>query len=152
MPVAHRVFPELGLAVASYRGVVTGAEFVAAYDRLFREGLYRPGFVELCDSRQVTSFDIDVAAMMTVSAETARFHGEAGRTTRSAHLIPQQINQPMSRLYEAVALLDRVETCRLFEDVGTALRWLGLSDEASAQIIERTGLDRDPARASPAAR
>ncbi len=135
MTVRFRIIPELRLIVTAYHGVVSGEDYLETYQTIFTQPDYRPGMDELCDTRPMQVFDIQLSTIKRVAAWVAEQIGPSTRPMRTAVIQGSDANSGVSKLYGAVAEMFEKEALVLFPTLDEATAWLEL-DKAAIPLIE----------------
>jgi hypothetical protein len=119
---AHRLF------TTKYVGHISDDEFVATYRKIYGEPSIEPGFAELADVREITTFDAGALQMRQIATMSKRFHGHQIHKAMVAQLVSSEFQLGLSRMYGAYSETGNSETARIFESLAEALEWLGVVD------------------------
>ena len=116
-------------------GVLVEADFMGTQRGLREDKQFDPTYRQIYDFSEVTSINISSSQLQSI-AYASPFSPQA----RRAFVVSSDVAFGMARMYSLMG--DRnPETLRIFRDRGSALSWLGLSDDLND--------DSPPARVRP---
>jgi len=122
VPVQSTIHTELRLVIGRAWGCVTFAEIAAHQDKLLAEPNFNPDFNQFMDATRVTAWQVSID-----EAETAARRRFFSPLSKRAFVVPLPPNSPLARLFEGFfALTQEASKIQLFQDVPSALKWLGL--------------------------
>lgn len=127
MALTYVIHANVRLVYITLYDVVTFAEFVDARRRLMAEAAFDPTFSQLLDMRSVSSLRITGDSVRELAHESA-FAG----TSQRAIVVPNNLHSDMAQIYATYRLLEGgKERIRIFADMDSAIKWLGLSSDYS---------------------
>lgn len=133
MPVRSAIHKDLRLVVTIEEGRVTFDDMRANQDRLLSDPDFDPEFNQLSDVTLATDTDLSPANLRTLFKRKV-FSVRA----RRAVIASNAFNYGMARMLETyVELSKNGPTVAVFRDRGSALMWLGLSENALRSLEER---------------
>jgi hypothetical protein len=122
MPFSYIVYQEHRLVISSGSGCVTWNEIKERQDQTKADPNFDPAFNQLVDLRAVTSFDM--------TSEQARMLARRiifSLTSKRAFIAADPAIFGVARMWEAFTeLSDNPSQVRVFYDLPSALKWLGL--------------------------
>jgi len=127
MPITYTLYPDQGLVVTTFSGVVADPEFVDFYRSLYSDPAYSAGVGELADLRQVTSFRITADALHEVKTLGEERYAGTDTTFRTAIVAPSDLSFGIARIYDAL-VAGGPEEVAVFRGLGEALEWLALDE------------------------
>jgi len=105
------------------RGAVTREEISASRAAVAGDPLFKPGFSELIDLRNLTSSDaLTIADIQQLASSTI------DPVKRRAFVVTDPVTYGLIRMYDGMrSLMPQHEQIRLFKNVTDAEAWLGMS-------------------------
>ncbi len=116
--------PGTRVRTATYRGVITDASLLGAYEGLMSGPDYVPEHDSLVDLRSVTRFDV-TAETLRVMIDRIAAQATGSRRPRTALVAPTDVAYGLARMYELLSGPDAPRHYQVFRDMDDALRWLG---------------------------
>ena len=110
------------LVIGSAWSSITFADVKAYQDRLLADPEFNPEFNQLMDGTEITDW------LLTIDeAETATRHRFFSPSSKRAYVRPLPTAAPLARILNAYCELTKdASQIRVFDDLPSALRWLGL--------------------------
>lgn len=98
MSVSFRIFPDRGLVVVRYAGVLRLEDTKKAFAEYAQHPDCHPGQKQLVDLSGVTGYEPDFVKMMEVQAQKADVFGSEGAETLMVYLAPHKMAKDLARL------------------------------------------------------
>jgi hypothetical protein len=123
MAYHYEIEPERQLVIVHMGGAVTREEIAASRAAVAGDPLFKPGFSELVDLRDLTSSDALTIADLQQLASSA-----IDPVKRRAFVVHDPATYGLIRIYDGMrSLMPQHEQVRLFKNMTDAEAWLGLS-------------------------
>lgn len=129
MPIVYSVLEDERLVITDWSGSVDDDEAVAAYERLYVEPSWKPGFDELADLRTCDLNGITTAGLKRIAEVATAAAGTV--TSRVAAITDRELSYGLVRMYELLSA-ESPETVQIFHDPAEAAKWLGVAVEVVA--------------------
>jgi hypothetical protein len=122
MPFSYTVYKEQRLVISIGSGCVTWSEIKDRQDQAKTDPTFDPEFNQLVDLREVTSFEM-TSEQARVLARRMIF----SFTSKRAFIAANPAVFDIGHMWETVTeLSDNPSQVRVFDDLPSALKWLGL--------------------------
>ena len=122
MPVRYVIDKQRQVVLSTASDRVTFAEFKAHQEQLMNDPDFRPGFNQIIDGTNATALDISTGELRALTASRI-FSAASKRAFVAAEPAVYGIAR-MAEVYLEMAISD--SQTRVFQDLPTALKWLGL--------------------------
>jgi hypothetical protein len=133
MPFSYVVYRDLRLVVSTGSDCVTWSEIKARQDQTKIDPTFNPEFNQIVDLRAVTRFDM-TSDHARVLARRMIF----SFTSKRAFVAPSPASFGMGRMWEIFTeLSDNPSQIRVFYDLSSAVKWLGLQALPEPEPIAR---------------
>lgn len=123
-PIEFSIDRDAGVRVAAFRGVVTDADLMQAYESLLGDPQYDPTLHDLVDMSGVERLEVSAKAIRELVKRYARVD-ELGIRTRLAIVAPSDVAFGVARMYEMLRGDDVPEEIHVFRAIAEAQAWLG---------------------------
>ncbi|HKM49022.1 MAG TPA: hypothetical protein VJX69_15635 [Terriglobales bacterium] len=122
MPVECTIDKERRLVMGSAWGAITSAEVKRYQDQLLADSDFNPEFDQLMDGTGITDW------LLTIEeAEAATRRRFFSPTSKRAYIRPVPTSAPLARILNAYCEMTKdASHIRVFDDIPSALQWLGL--------------------------
>jgi hypothetical protein len=124
MPVQYLIDKQHRLVITSAWGLVTFAEYKLHQDQLIADPEFSPTFNHLVDSTRVNAIDLSTNEIRTITGRSV-----FSPASKRAVIAPNPAYFGLARMAEAYhSMADTPSEIRVFSDLSSALKWLGLSE------------------------
>lgn len=122
MPIHVVIDKRLRLVIGTASGCITLSDITAHQDKLLSDPDFSPDFNQLMDGSRITDWRLSIDDVEFVAHRKV-----FSSSSKRAIVAPQPSNSPLARIIVAYhKLTDHLWNVRLFEDVPSALNWLGI--------------------------
>ena len=123
MPITYDIDERAGRVHIVFSGVITDADLMSTFQRLYQDPRHRVGMGELTDCRPVERVEITGAGLQRLADATSAWLDPAGTSWKVAVVVPNDEVFGLGRMYELMRE-GSPENVRVFRDIALAEGWL----------------------------
>ena len=125
MKIRFMVNEEHRFALATWAGSLSDADVLAAYERLYGDERWQPGFDEIVDLRHAELSRITAEGLRALDTLVRDKTGDYCESFKTAVVAPDDLEFGLARMYELLSE-ESPESVMVFRELDQALAWIGV--------------------------
>ncbi len=135
MTISYAIYPEYGLLLTRYIGIITDRELIDTYAKAYNDLQFSNSFKELSDLREVENSTVSAEGMRQLAKMIDAMNKGREEPAHSAQIVKTKFHIGLCRMYGAYSDLHSDEKHKYFYTISEALDWLGISSEPLLKLL-----------------
>lgn len=125
MAILHKIYEEYGIVVSTLVRAISDDDLVTAYQELYENERWKPGFNEIVDLRRADMEGVTGEGLRRLSAMVDHYVHGRSEGFKTAIVASDDLPYGLARMYDAIST-DSPENVRVFKELDEALDWIGI--------------------------